>query len=130
MNLANGCAHPANGEAKADVGGQELRAGPAAGSQPATSPATADFPEVLDVEDLGRYLRVSGRTIGRMRAAGKLLPPTLSFSFGKKRERAELRWSLLEVRAWLAAGCPDAATWSEVRRIEATRRRRRQRRGE
>jgi hypothetical protein len=69
--------------------------------EPSAGPTTA--PKVLSTARLGQLLDRSVRTIRRLDAAGKL-PRAIRIG-GRKCYRAD------EVRAWLAAGCPDCARW-------------------
>jgi hypothetical protein len=112
------------------LNGQAVRADQAAiaaaqepGTPAAELPAPpAAFPEVLDAEDLARFLRVSERSIGRMQQRGELPEPTIV-----ARQR---RWSLAEVRHWFEAGAPRQEVWEKVKELEEARRRRREQRGE
>jgi predicted DNA-binding transcriptional regulator AlpA len=60
---------------------------------------------MLNTGDFARTLTVSPRTIRRLDAAGKL--PRAVRLGGSKLWRAD------EVRAWVAAGCPDRARWEQ-----------------
>ncbi len=60
-------------------------------------------PLVVSAKDLAALLGASERHIRRMDAAGQLPAP---LSLGRLR-----RWSLQEIRDWLAAGCPSRHDW-------------------
>ena len=76
---------------------------------PAANPATdpSDSPLVVDAKRLARLLCAGVRSIRTWDAAGKLPAP---IRFGGK-----VVWSVTEIRAWLAAGAPDRATWAALR---------------
>jgi predicted DNA-binding transcriptional regulator AlpA len=57
--------------------------------------------EVYTAKDLARMLRISERTVWRMRDSGRL-PKPLQF-------RHVLRWPRAVVDDWLARGCPAIA---------------------
>jgi predicted DNA-binding transcriptional regulator AlpA len=78
------------------------------------------FDRKTDIEPLliadtvaARLAGVSRTTWHCLRAAGKLPP---SINLGRS-----VRWRHAEIVAWVAAGCPDAATWAVM---EDQRRRR------
>lgn len=58
--------------------------------------------------ELAELLNVSERHLWGMLASGRLGPQPLAFGRAK-------RWSLDEVRSWLAAGAPDRETWQSMR---------------
>lgn len=58
---------------------------------------------LLTSDGLARLLRVSKRTLGRLRSSGKLPRPV---QFGRL-----VRWRTAEVREWVEAGCPALAIW-------------------
>ncbi len=60
-------------------------------------------PLVVSAKDLAALLGASERHIRRMDAGGQLPAP---LSLGRLR-----RWSLQEIRDWLAAGCPCRHDW-------------------
>ena len=60
-----------------------------------SSPAS---PALLDINDLAARLRLSHRTIWRMRDRG-IMPP--SFNVGKS-----VRWHADQIDAWITKGCP------------------------
>jgi excisionase family DNA binding protein len=66
---------------------------------------------VLTVSDLAGLLRTSGRTLHRLNSGGRIPRP---FRLG-----GQLRWSRVEVEAWVEAGMPDCRAWS--RQWSATR---------
>jgi excisionase family DNA binding protein len=72
---------------------------------PPADPAGA--PLVVGAKELAVLLRIGLRTVRTMDAAGRLPKPV--------RIGNSVRWSLEEIRAWLAAGAPDRETW-EARR--------------
>ena len=79
-------------------------------------PLRAD-PLALDVPALAAALRVSVRTVHRLRDQGRLPEP---LKLGRS-----LVWPVdgpNGIRAWLAANAPDAATWASM--IEKQHRRR------
>jgi predicted DNA-binding transcriptional regulator AlpA len=55
-------------------------------------------PPLLAVEDVGRLLSVSTRTVWRLRSEGKLPKPV--------KLRGTVRWNAAEIRRWIDAGCP------------------------
>lgn len=64
-------------------------------------------PLVVDAKRLAKLLCAGVRTVRTWDAAGKL-PAHIRIS-------GRVFWSVTEIRAWLAAGAPDRATW-EVRK--------------
>lgn len=77
---------------------------------PDPPPSKAEAPPLLlDKEDLGRELRVSGKTVDRLDAAGKLPRPVRIGPSGRAK-----RWPRQTIVAWIAAGCPDRATWERL----------------
>ncbi len=62
-------------------------------------------PLAVASRELARLLGVSVRHVERMDASGRL-PRALRLGRAK-------RWSLQEIRAWLAAGCPGRGAWRE-----------------
>ena len=71
------------------------------------TPAPAVEPLLATARDLAAMLRLSLRTIRLMDRAGKLPEPL--------RVGGSVRWRLDEIRAWVAGGCPDRATWARIR---------------
>lgn len=63
-------------------------------SPPLDSPAT-----LFDVEQVASILNVSPRTVYRMSDAGAMPRP--------RHLGALVRWSRLEIEAWVKAGCPS-----------------------
>ena len=63
-------------------------------SPPQDSPAT-----LLDVSQVATVLNVSPRTVYRMADSGAMPRPRYLNSL--------VRWSRLEIEAWVAAGCPS-----------------------
>ena len=73
-------------------------------------PADADPPAdpigsplVVGAKELAGLLRIGLRTLRTMDAAGRLPKPV--------RIGHSVRWSLEEIRAWLAAGAPNRDEW-------------------
>lgn len=62
--------------------------------------AGIDVPEpvLLTAADVASLLKVSKRTLWRMQSAGRLPSPI--------RIGGIVRWRLVEVEEWIAAGCP------------------------
>ena len=63
-------------------------------SPPLDSPAT-----LLDVEQVAAILSVSARTVYRMADSGAMPRP--------RHLNTLIRWSRLEIEAWVKAGCPS-----------------------
>jgi excisionase family DNA binding protein len=59
---------------------------------------------LIDAREVARRLGLSERTVWRLTAAGKLPNPIL---IGGKSKR----WRAEDIRAWVAAGCPDRCIW-------------------
>lgn len=78
-------------------------------SLPADPPAAPDAPLVADARRLARLLCVGLRTVRTWDAAGKLPAPA--------RCGGKVLWIVADIRAWLAAGCPDRATWETRRAV-------------
>lgn len=70
---------------------------------------------VIDAQQLAEILNLSVRTVRRLDSSGKLPRPL--------RIGGAVRWSLEEISAWIAAGCPDRQKWENTRgqRTKATR---------
>lgn len=66
--------------------------------------APADAPLAVDAKRLARMLGLGVKTIRSHHAAGKLPAPV--------RLGGRVLWRVAEIKAWLAAGCPDRATWT------------------
>lgn len=64
---------------------------------------SVDATAVLTLDGVAAELGYSRTKIWRMRSAGELLDPVT--------EGRRPRWSLVEVREWIAAGCPGASAW-------------------
>jgi predicted DNA-binding transcriptional regulator AlpA len=73
------------------------------------TPAATIAPDALlvDAAGLAQLLAVSLRTVRTWDAGEKLPAPV--------RIGGAVRWSMGELRAWIAAGCPDRATWTARR---------------
>ncbi len=78
--------------------------GPVAPDPPAIP---ADPPITVDAKRLAKLLDIGLRTVRSFDAAGKLPKPV--------RIGARVLWIVDEIRAWLAAGTPDRATWERIR---------------
>jgi predicted DNA-binding transcriptional regulator AlpA len=117
-------ANSANGQATADAGGQELRAGPApiaAGQELAGDQVPV---RLVDRRGLARMLSVSPRKIDRMKKAGELPAPIrLPGRAGKK------RWLVAEIDRWIAADMPGLEKWELLKLLDRTRAEHRRRRG-
>jgi predicted DNA-binding transcriptional regulator AlpA len=61
------------------------------------------LPLLIDSAGVGRLVGLSNRTIRRMDSAAQL-PRSVACGSSK-------RWLVEEIRAWVAAGCPDRARW-------------------
>ena len=66
-------------------------------------PLPFDPPLVVGARELAALLRVGLRTVRSMDAAGSLPKPV---KIGHS-----VRWSLEDIKCWLAAGCPRRAEW-------------------
>ena len=66
-------------------------------------------PLAVDAKRLASLLCVSIRSVERMDVAGKL-PAPLRLCGGHAK-----RWSVAEIRQWLAAGAPDRRTWNSMK---------------
>jgi predicted DNA-binding transcriptional regulator AlpA len=64
-------------------------------------------PLCIDANELARLLHVSPRQVYRLRDAGRLPVP---LEFG-----GCVRWSLLEIKDWIAAGAPRRKDWEAMR---------------
>jgi predicted DNA-binding transcriptional regulator AlpA len=87
----------------------DVKNGPrlAGGGQSAAKPTVAANeppPFTMTDVEIARELRLSAKTIGRMNADGKLPQPV---TVGAR----SLRWVRQTIVEWLAAGCPDRATF-------------------
>jgi predicted DNA-binding transcriptional regulator AlpA len=86
------------------------RADPIAASSPILQPAVPQprlAPLVYGVNDLCELLQISGATLHRLKAAGKLP--------ASRRLGGLLRWEADEIREWVAAGMPDQKRWEALR---------------
>ncbi|MFH0983390.1 MAG: AlpA family phage regulatory protein [Planctomycetota bacterium] len=63
-------------------------------------------PMLVDARGLAGLLSLSRATVFAMHSQGKLPLPV------RPTQRAP-RWRVDEIRAWLAAGCPDRTTWEK-----------------
>lgn len=71
----------------------------------ATKTATT-APAFLDAVEVADLFKCSTRHIYRLLDAGRFLPPTKLGALN--------RWSRDQVDRWIAAGCPDPASWLEA----------------
>jgi predicted DNA-binding transcriptional regulator AlpA len=62
---------------------------------------------LIDIRQVAVLLARSVTSLERDQAAGRLPAPLY---VGGSR-----RWRRAEIRAWVAAGCPDRARWDEIR---------------
>ena len=67
-------------------------------------PSAAPAPLVVDARGIALTLGVSERQISRLDAGGKI---PAAIALGRCR-----RWSLAEVKEWLAAGGPPRSRWN------------------
>lgn len=79
---------------------------PPASPKPARKPRRLN-PLVVDARWLAKLLTCGVRTVRTLDAAGKLPTPL--------RIGGRVVWRVAEVRAWLAAGAPDRASWAAIR---------------
>jgi predicted DNA-binding transcriptional regulator AlpA len=82
---------------------EALRDHPASG-RPAPLVAAVE-PLLVTREQLAELLTISLATLDRLRDTGKI-PAPLALT------RGCLRWSLVEIRCWIAAGAPAAREWA------------------
>lgn len=61
----------------------------------------------IDAKQLAEVLGLSVRTVRRLDSSGKLPRPL--------RIGGAVRWSLEDISAWIAAGCPDRQKWESLR---------------
>jgi excisionase family DNA binding protein len=66
----------------------------------------------VPVSEVARILGISVRHVWTLLAQERLPRPI--------RLGRSVRWNIEELRAWLAAGAPDLATWEEVREQTAS----------
>lgn len=67
-----------------------------------------EFPLLLTVGDMAAILKVSVRTVWRLRSAHKL-PESIEFG-------GSVRWKGEEVRKWIGDGCPLLSTGDNATR--------------
>jgi len=70
----------------------------------ATEPTQADEALLTDAAGVAKLLKVSKRHIQALDSSGRLGP--MGISLGRSR-----RYSVAEIRAWTAAGCPSRSRW-------------------
>ena len=64
-------------------------------------------PLVVDAKGLATLLTCGVRTVRTLDAAGKLPTPL--------RLGGRVVWRRAEIKAWVAAGCPDRAAWEAIK---------------
>jgi len=64
-------------------------------------------PLVVDAKRLATLLTCGVRTVRTLDAAGKLPTPL--------RLGGRVVWRRAEIKAWVAAGCPDRAAWEAIK---------------
>ena len=80
------------------------------GTSTLSAPFTIDGkPLAVDAKVLAKMLGISVRTVRSMDCAGKLPRPV-------KLNGRSVRWPVVEIEAWLAAGAPDRNQWEAIRR--------------
>lgn len=62
-------------------------------------PSLSQSPVLLTVDELSELLKVSKRTIWRMRSSGQIPKPV--------RIGGGVRWRQSEIENWIKKGCPD-----------------------
>lgn len=65
-------------------------------------------PLLTDADGVGCLIDLSGRTVRRLDSAAKI-PRGVRVGGAK-------RWRLVEIEAWVAAGCPDRARWEQLQK--------------
>ncbi len=70
-------------------------------------PKTAPEPGLLTAEQAWEFCALSKSAWYKARASGKIPAPV--------KIGGALRWRLEELRLWIAAGCPPAAKWENLR---------------
>ena len=71
------------------------------------SPATDSPATLFDVEQVATLLGVSARTVRRMADSNAMPRP--------RRLNTLIRWSRLEIEAWVKAGCPSCRPSTKAR---------------
>lgn len=77
--------------------GQEPKNSDDADRRP-TPPIVDELSLLLKMDDVARLLKVSIRSVCRLRSAGDLPQPI--------EVRGSIRWQRKDIEAWVAAGCP------------------------
>jgi predicted DNA-binding transcriptional regulator AlpA len=77
--------------------------------QQRTTPAIE--PLVIDSRTLAALLQTSKSTVFRRLALGEIPKPVAQFG-------QQPRWSMSEIKAWIAAGMPDQRTWERMRNAQ------------
>jgi len=65
----------------------------------------------VGASDLALMLKISPRQVRRLNSMGELPAPVMLGGC--------TRWSVEELRAWIAAGAPSRERWEEMRRDES-----------
>ena len=76
-------------------------------TEPAGNQVHLNHARAIDAKQLAEVLGLSVRTVRRLDSSGKLPRPL--------RIGGAVRWSLEEIAAWMAAGCPDRQKWENLR---------------
>lgn len=71
------------------------------------SPATDSPASLINVDQVATLLGVSARTVRRMADSGAMPRP--------RRLNTLIRWSRLEIEAWVKAGCPSCRPATKAR---------------
>ena len=80
-------------------------------TEPRISPASIDTePLCVDASGLATLLLISERQVHRLDSGGKVPAPIV---LGRCK-----RWSVDEVKAWVAAGAPPRSRWNATRNLE------------
>jgi len=64
-------------------------------------------PLLLGAKQLATVLNISPGHLHALDNTGKLPSP--------RRLNKSVRWSVAEIREWIAAGCPDRITWNQIK---------------
>ncbi len=76
-------------------------------SAPVLSPLVDSLATLIDVDQVAVLLGVSARTVRRMGDSGAMPRP--------RRLNTLIRWSRLEIEAWVKAGCPSCRPSTKAR---------------
>ncbi|HEY1599473.1 MAG TPA: helix-turn-helix domain-containing protein [Pirellulales bacterium] len=77
-------------------------------SIPVAKPAESTPALALPAAGVARFLNVSERHLWALNSSGRLPKPI--------RLGRAVRWSVEELRAWLAAGSPERSRWEAIRK--------------